>query len=196
LIPGKAGVRVEHGSAFGVGIYSATNPETSMGYTDDRHLMFACVGLVGGTTKTTSVGDFRIFSDSRYILPLWVLRYKTIRRDYRSLTDEDRDEEGVNPQWWSLSQLAQFIKGAPDPTPTPHDIRNMQGGSKDVLKRLANVKGVGEPEETESTAHVTLPAYVPPQIQKKGASKKLIKKMPRFLKDFYKDGALKNLKSS
>jgi hypothetical protein len=196
LIPGKAGVRVEHGSAFGVGIYSATDPETSMGYTDDRHLMFACVGLVGGSTKTTSVGNYRIFSDSRYILPLWVLRYKRIRTDYQPLTDGDRDEHGSQPQWWSLSQLAQFIKGAPDPTPTPHDIRTLEGKSNDILKRLANVKATGgDQQERESTSKVVLPSYVPSQIQRKGASKKLIKKMPRFLKDYYKDGALRNLKS-
>jgi hypothetical protein len=43
-IPGTGGVRVVNGSAYGVGIYTANNPQTSVGYTRGVNMMFVCVG--------------------------------------------------------------------------------------------------------------------------------------------------------
>lgn len=46
LIPGfQSGIRVVNGSAYGVGIYLATEANTSLGYVRDGNKMFVCAVL-------------------------------------------------------------------------------------------------------------------------------------------------------
>ena len=70
---------VKSGSAFGMGIYAAPNPVTSMGFcgTGSSGLMFMCVGLVSNDDpKVLVCGEYcTVFFDSKLIIPLWLLEY-------------------------------------------------------------------------------------------------------------------------
>ncbi|KAJ7242347.1 hypothetical protein B0H12DRAFT_1132385 [Mycena haematopus] len=55
LIPGVSpGINMVHGAACGVGIYLATNPQTSLGYTMGASRMFMCRVITGRTTPMIS----------------------------------------------------------------------------------------------------------------------------------------------
>ncbi|KAF7340839.1 ADP-ribosylation [Mycena sanguinolenta] len=55
LIPGVSpGIQMAHGAACGVGIYLATNPQTSLGYTQGASRMFMCRVITGRSTATVS----------------------------------------------------------------------------------------------------------------------------------------------
>ncbi|KAF7333477.1 ADP-ribosylation [Mycena venus] len=54
-IPGVTpGVAMAHGAACGVGVYLATNPQTSLGYTQGASRMFMCRVITGRNTPTVS----------------------------------------------------------------------------------------------------------------------------------------------
>jgi hypothetical protein len=90
LIPGTGtGVRVINGSAYGAGVYTASNAITSTSYMCPAGFMFICAGLVGPLFASTRTGgtlapggstiphDFVIFQQSSYVVPLWLVRVAT-----------------------------------------------------------------------------------------------------------------------
>jgi hypothetical protein len=76
VLPGSEGVRVVNGSAYGVGIYTATRPQTGYARHFD-HLgketfqMFCCAGLLTPSVKRTGV--FAVFFDAALVLPCFLV---------------------------------------------------------------------------------------------------------------------------
>ena len=77
---GSKPIGVANGSAYGVGIYTATSPATSRYYSEG--LIFVCAGMVGESFKTARVagrevnhGTVCIFDDANAVLPCFLVRY-------------------------------------------------------------------------------------------------------------------------
>jgi hypothetical protein len=78
IIPGRRGVKVAHGSAYGLGIYTAKNPSYSASYAQDR-TMFVCLGLLQNRTyhSIREVNDICVFFDDRLVVPVMAVQFET-----------------------------------------------------------------------------------------------------------------------
>jgi len=75
VVPGKHGVRVVNGSAYGVGIYLARCPRMSLSYVRQEPKLLVCAVLTGDTTKVTNHGNVLVAKDDAYVLPCYVVEY-------------------------------------------------------------------------------------------------------------------------
>jgi len=76
LVPGKSGLPVVNGNAYGSGIYLSTCPKMSLSYVRDHPKLLVCALLEGDRTKVTSHGVIRVAKDPAYVLPCYILHYK------------------------------------------------------------------------------------------------------------------------
>jgi len=76
LVPGKSGVPIVNGNAYGSGIYLSTCPKMSLSYVRDHPKLLVCALLEGDRSKVTSHGNIRVAKDPAYVLPCYVLHYK------------------------------------------------------------------------------------------------------------------------
>lgn len=73
LVPGfQSGVRVVNGSAYGVGIYLATEASTSLGYVREGNKMLVCAVLPAREKVVISQSRHRNFS--RQYMEIFLLR--------------------------------------------------------------------------------------------------------------------------
>eukprot|EP00037_Helgoeca_nana_P030327 m.373447 g.373447 ORF g.373447 m.373447 type:complete len:522 (-) comp28162_c0_seq10:2145-3710(-) len=77
-IPGQGGVRVVNGSAYGVGIYTATRPNTSCSYVRGESAMFVCAGLIENkfATSVKRAGDIVVFFNQARVVPCALVTYR------------------------------------------------------------------------------------------------------------------------
>jgi hypothetical protein len=74
LVPGQGtGVKVVNGSAYGIGIYTATDPSTPLGYTRGGNQLFVCAGNPAKEDKVAS--SFRVFFSSARVVPLLLIDF-------------------------------------------------------------------------------------------------------------------------
>eukprot|EP01064_Diplonema_japonicum_P028861 TRINITY_DN4534_c0_g2_i1.p1 TRINITY_DN4534_c0_g2~~TRINITY_DN4534_c0_g2_i1.p1 ORF type:complete len:230 (+),score=43.59 TRINITY_DN4534_c0_g2_i1:262-951(+) len=76
-IPGRSGVRVVNGSAYGVGIYTGVTPSMSHYYASCTGYMFVCAGIVSGEYQTSvkRPGNMVVFFDDTLVLPCFLVAY-------------------------------------------------------------------------------------------------------------------------
>eukprot|EP00760_Papus_ankaliazontas_P011829 PhM_4_TR15065/c0_g1_i1/m.500 len=92
-VPGTMGVRVENGSAHGVGIYLAESPSTSMSYTRGSQKMFVCAVILGVQHFHTTLRDCSIVvvTNPAQVLPLFLIHFETgVQRDANPSDTIDR----------------------------------------------------------------------------------------------------------
>lgn len=77
IVPGTHGVRILNGSVHGVGIYTATSPSVSYGYTCERGFMFICVGAVDPSDPrvTRPRDDYCVFQSAGLVTPVWLVHF-------------------------------------------------------------------------------------------------------------------------
>jgi len=76
LVPGKSGLPIVNGNAYGSGIYLSTCPKMSLSYVRDQPKLLVCALLEGDKSKVTNHGVIRVAKDSAYVLPCFILHYK------------------------------------------------------------------------------------------------------------------------
>jgi len=76
IVPGRSGLPIVNGNAYGSGIYLSTCPVTSLSYVRDHPQLLVCALLEGDMTKVTSHGVIRVAKDAAYVLPCYILHYK------------------------------------------------------------------------------------------------------------------------
>jgi len=76
--PGS-GIKIAHGSSFGLGIFVATNPVGALKYTNNSNQMLVCVAAFGNRFVTTSSGTVLVITDNKLIVPLFIAHYKPRR---------------------------------------------------------------------------------------------------------------------
>jgi hypothetical protein len=114
MVPGRSGVKVLNGSAYGVGIYTAKNPGYSTSYTN-CDLMFVCLGLVGPQIKTLKdVGQICVFFEEQLVVPMWVVQF----------TRTKSSSSAGEPQRVSLSEI---LKAVPE----------NRGGNQPILSAMS-----------------------------------------------------------
>jgi len=76
LVPGKSGLPIVNGNAYGSGIYLSTCPKMSLSYVRDHPKLLVCALLEGDRSKVTNHGVIRVAKDPTYVLPCFILHYK------------------------------------------------------------------------------------------------------------------------
>jgi len=76
LVPGKSGVPIMNGNAYGSGIYLSICPKLSLSYVRDHPKLLVCALLEGDKNKVTPYGNIRVAKDPAYVIPCFILHYK------------------------------------------------------------------------------------------------------------------------
>lgn len=154
LVPSACNaVRVENGSAYGVGIYSAKCPSYSRSYARDSDAMFVCVGLVGPQYQTVKeVSNIVVFFDPSLIVPLYLVKF-------------DRERTAT------AERLSSWVH----------------------VLHSASVHKDSRPAPTMQLARIAVTCPVAERI--KGFSKRMVKQLPRSIKELYKAGELRPLRN-
>ena len=86
FLVGGAGTAVTNGSAYGIGVYSATGPGTPMGYAQGANMVILAMALKGkhatassavaGNDSWTPQADWMIFAKSEQLHPIYVVHYQ------------------------------------------------------------------------------------------------------------------------
>jgi len=76
LVPGKSGLPIVNGNAYGCGIYLSSCPKMSLSYVRDHPKLLVCALLEGDRNKVTNHGVIRVAKDPAYVLPCYILHYK------------------------------------------------------------------------------------------------------------------------
>lgn len=93
-VGGVDGIPVAVGTLYGYGVYSASTPNTPIGYANDSQWVLACLAMKGkkSSVKKTEIstlndglthsfetnGDWVIFFTKEQLLPRFLIEYKTI----------------------------------------------------------------------------------------------------------------------
>jgi hypothetical protein len=75
LVPGRSGLPVVNGNAYGSGIYLSTCPKMSLSYVRDHPKLLVCA-ILEGDSKVTHHGVIRVAKDPAYVLPCYILHYR------------------------------------------------------------------------------------------------------------------------
>jgi hypothetical protein len=134
-IPGRGGVRVLNGSAFGVGIYTARAPRISLGYTSGHNQMFACAALMGETSVTASkrpfitAGDILVYFQEERVFPCFLCTFNqtptttpaAVPDNFKS-TKEDRKHGSISYYARLVTDVEKLRKQNPltKSYPDPH----------------------------------------------------------------------------
>lgn len=79
VVGGTRGVRIINGDCYGTGVYTATNPYTSLSYGYLSKALIVCMGLVPIDDEADDFvyryGDFIIFRHSYDVFPMWYVQF-------------------------------------------------------------------------------------------------------------------------
>lgn len=191
-IPGRAGVKVLSGSAHGRGVYTAPTPRLPVSFCSSD-LMFVCLGLVAPNCSSGRVGDadavrqlnalsrsvkafssMTVFFDESLVIPLWVVQFR--RRDAEALDDVERAiiHREVPPQQVALSPLI--------------------GGAYGRIDYWQSARANAHPNIAPLNKKDTV--IVAGGTHHRSFTKKMIRQLPRSVKDAYMSGELRARKTS
>jgi hypothetical protein len=188
-IAGRSGVKIQNGAAFGRGVYTAPTPRMAASFASSD-LMFVCLGLVPSHAHephessesqflrmvVTDRGSMIIFHDEALVMPLFVIQFMTTGGLRQQTSDEASIVQGTcEPQLVPLTPLINGVYGSvdrwqTDPYRTQYSRPNAAVAAKDTI-----VDGSG-----------------PTKV----FTKKMIKQLPRSIKDAYRLGSLRPRKTS
>lgn len=149
VMPGRGGVQVVNGSAYGRGIYTATYPQVNYASHFD-HLaeagvfqMLCCAGLL--TPSVRRAGTFAVFFDAALVLPCFLVTLRpaasvhphALPRYSRSLVSELPVKVPCpNNNLVAYPQAGVVVGiGEPAPSSVPHGLRIMARGSLSLQSR-------------------------------------------------------------
>eukprot|EP01006_Ploeotia_vitrea_P063107 TRINITY_DN84952_c0_g1_i1.p1 TRINITY_DN84952_c0_g1~~TRINITY_DN84952_c0_g1_i1.p1 ORF type:complete len:502 (-),score=42.17 TRINITY_DN84952_c0_g1_i1:38-1543(-) len=163
VIPGsRPGVRVENGSAHGLGIYTSRTPATPTGYCNGGNYMFCCAVLVGGKFCTTTVtpGEWIVMMNPEQVLPCFLIQWGYPQGNYYTDADDAYPTQKTVPQYTN-----QLYKG----TEALWGVRKPYESS---LLQWATCKAEKyDPKKcyvwTPSTGNCSRPPPIPPQVIKR-----------------------------
>lgn len=189
----NGGVRIQNGAAFGSGVYTAPTPRMSAWFSSSD-LMFVCLGLVPSKPEryesretellrkvVTDRGTMVIFHDETLVIPLFVIQYASVH-----------NESGKSRRTLSSEEIA-IVKGGMPPQLVPlGPLINGTYGTVDAWQR-DNI------DSTTARANISVAAkdtIIEGAGPTRTFTKKMIKQLPRSIKDAYRSGSLKARKSS
>ncbi|CUF00817.1 Hypothetical protein, putative [Bodo saltans] len=189
----NGGVRIQNGASFGSGVYTAPTPRMSAWFSSSD-LMFVCLGLVPSKPEryesreteflrkvVTDRGTMVIFHDEALVIPLFVIQYASVH-----------NESGKSRRTLSSEEIA-IVKGDMPPQLVPlGPLINGTYGTVDAWQRENN-------DSTTARANISVAAkdtIIEGAGPTKTFTKKMIKQLPRSIKDAYRSGSLKARRSS
>jgi hypothetical protein len=91
--PEVNGIKVENGSAHGLGVYNAATPTISLGYTNGCNKMFVCATVVSRNSKETNIaGCIAVSFSEDQVVPVLLVSYD----DHRSNGKKKRSPKEPN----------------------------------------------------------------------------------------------------
>lgn len=88
-VPGwKSGIFVSNGSAYGCGIYLASNPGTSLSYVREAPRLLVCLALTKANSGISGHGNIFVARDESLVLPCFIVHFsgRSYFPEYRFIT--------------------------------------------------------------------------------------------------------------
>jgi len=83
LVPGfRSGIMVVNGAAYGIGVYTASEPSTPLSYVKGDKCQLLVCAVLPHKSKVKNQGNIHVVTDSSYILPVYLLEYKPMNGRY------------------------------------------------------------------------------------------------------------------
>ena len=207
-VPGTEGVRVLNGQAYGRGIYTASNIDLSLSYASPcagHQYLFVCAGLFGpGTPSFTAAGSqMYIFPSAACVVPFLLLEVQSCGHA-QNVQNVEPKCVGVETILSSIDPSAQGSADGPIPVIRPGvsakaalaSASTPDGTSTATASGNTSVAGEDEAQkeptarQRQNEARQILSRLPGHHVAAHAMTKKMIKKAPRYVKDFYARGLL------
>jgi hypothetical protein len=176
FVPGQGGVRVVNGSAYGLGVYTATTPSISTGYVRGARAIFVCAGLITDHFASTvkNCGSTVVFTEREQVVPCALVHYEPCYAN--------RNQPEAS---WTVTQKSDLTEFKPQAsvaaTVKPQRVFHAAKGYSLAAKFTTTPSEAFERHMLKTTGG--------------RLSKKELKQLPSAAKALWKQGMFKTLKS-